>query len=358
MTIEYKDSKRISALSTNGSGTTVTESSINDVSHFEGTVGANYVIGEQITGGTLVGKTITSLSFYLYQLSSGSGGTDTTFTFGIWNRSGVLQKEFGSVNRSSLPIGSAFGDAVKFTGTATDSGYELQTNDVIGLRTNTNPASAWTVEIGMDTTNPYSDGQRALFVQGSSPAITSARDIPFEAVYGQDLKPTNVQDNSILVEKDTGNRYWFSDPPTFQDDFSSADNWVDVGSNVGVNTSTDVIDWSTPTGSSQLDLTSHDLVTVNNTKWVFRFKLVIDNLTQGSSTEQQQLAIGLSDGNQTIDGTESQKFNGLRFQVNNSSKNIRHISFDGGNPFGAGGSIFSTAISETTFYIIYCYKVM
>ena len=49
MTIEYKDSKRISALSTNGSGTTVTESSINDVSHFEGTVGANYVIGEQIT---------------------------------------------------------------------------------------------------------------------------------------------------------------------------------------------------------------------------------------------------------------------------------------------------------------------
>ena len=105
MTIEYKDSKRISALSTNGSGTTVTESSINDVSHFEGTVGANYVIGEQITGGTLVGKTITSLSFYLYQLSSGSGGTDTTFTFGIWNSSGVLQKEFGSVLELQLTLG-------------------------------------------------------------------------------------------------------------------------------------------------------------------------------------------------------------------------------------------------------------
>ena len=48
----------------------------------------------------------------------------------------------------------------------------------------------------------------------------------------EENKPTNVQDNSILVEKDTGRRYWFDEATavTLSDDFSS-DNWTDVGSN-------------------------------------------------------------------------------------------------------------------------------
>ena len=29
--------------------------------------------------------------------------------------------------------------------------------------------------------------------------------------YNNDIRPTNVQDNSILVEKDTGRRYWFDE---------------------------------------------------------------------------------------------------------------------------------------------------
>ena len=51
-----------------------------------------------------------------------------------------------------------------------------------------------------------------------------------------DVKPTNVQDNSILVEKDTGNRYWKTPPTvTFQDDFSTSPNgWTSVGSTVTI----------------------------------------------------------------------------------------------------------------------------
>ena len=58
----------------------------NDVAHFEGTVGAGFVIGQQITSGNnLIGNTITDLSFYLYKLSTGSSNCDTeTFTIGVW----------------------------------------------------------------------------------------------------------------------------------------------------------------------------------------------------------------------------------------------------------------------------------
>ena len=358
MTIKFLDSKRIVGLSTSGSGTTVTESSINDVSHFEGTVGTNYIIGEQITGGTLVGKTITSLSFYLYQLSSGSSGTDTTFTFGIWNSLGVLQKEFGSVNRSSFPIGTAFGNAVKFTGTATESGYVLATNDVIGLRTNTNPASAWTVEIGMYDGNSYSDGQRALFVQDSSPSITSARDIPFEAVYDQDLKPISVQDNSILVEKDTGKRYWFDENKVSTSELKAHYNFDSIGGGTtltnqattgdglgssanGVNTSItlDTTNEKLGTGAYSFNGSSSKVVLGSASDWTFLsdatsntwsiawWMIYDDTLASGHTI------MSTTDGSTQTDGM---------FIDNSGSGTLRLIQVDGNN-----GS-WSSAIPDNT----------
>jgi hypothetical protein len=364
MTINYLDSKRISALSTSGTGTTVTSSGINDVSHFETAVGLNYVIGEQITGGTLVGKTITSLSFYLYKLSTNSGVADTTFTFGIWNSSGLLQKEFGSVNRSSLPIGSAHGDAVKFTGTATNSGYELQTNDIIGLRTNSNPndSGEWTVEIGMDTGNTYSDGKRALFVQGSTPSTPhTTRDVPFEAVYDQDIKPTNVEDNSILVDKDTGNRYWFDNTPTFEDDFSGADNWTDDGNDVVVNTGTNVIDWASLADGAE-DLTYYDLTSVSDTKWVADFDITFDAVTSGSDTDGTYLVIAL-DSVTTVPNSSPHDALGIAYELDNTPNNnasIEVFSCDGLNlydsmelntPTGTVNVFTETAQASETQYV-------
>ena len=34
--------------------------------------------------------------------------------------------------------------------------------------------------------------------------------------YNNDIRPTDIQDNSILVEKDTGNRYWFTSGAFFK----------------------------------------------------------------------------------------------------------------------------------------------
>ena len=49
-------------------------------------------------------------------------------------------------------------------------------------------------------------------------------------------KPTNVQNNSLLVEKDVARRYWFSEAttPTFESDFSSSTGWTTVGSNISI----------------------------------------------------------------------------------------------------------------------------
>jgi hypothetical protein len=175
-----KDTARRYWFDARGADTTTTNSNVNDVAHFELQVGANYVIGEQITSGNaLIGKEITSLSFWLYKLNSGTSGTET-FTFGIWDSSGALQKEYGSITRGEIPQGSTYTDAQKFTKTDSD-GYVLQENDIIGVRTDTNPNGAWTVEIQQRDSDVYSNGQRALFIQGSTP-VTSAKDIGFEVV--------------------------------------------------------------------------------------------------------------------------------------------------------------------------------
>ncbi len=43
-------------------------SNVNDVAHFEGNVGAGFVIGEQIqAGNSLIGKTITGLTFISFE---------------------------------------------------------------------------------------------------------------------------------------------------------------------------------------------------------------------------------------------------------------------------------------------------
>jgi hypothetical protein len=164
-----------------GADTTTGNTNVNDVAHFEGTGLTNFVIGEQITSGNaLIGKEITSLSFWLYKLNSGTSGTET-FTFAIWNSSGALQKEYGSVTRGEIPQGSyPTTGAQKFTKTDSD-GYLLQENDIIGVRTNSDPNNAWTVEITQRDSDVYSNGQRALFTQGSTPT-TSAKDIGFEVV--------------------------------------------------------------------------------------------------------------------------------------------------------------------------------
>src|SRR3990170_2377286 len=73
-------------------------------------------------------------------------------------------------------------------------------------------------------------------------------------------------DNLLFVNGDLG--------VTFQDDFSGADNWVDVGTKVAVNTTTDVIDWDCRRDGTDQH-TSFDLITIIPDKWILRWKCTI-----------------------------------------------------------------------------------
>ena len=157
---------------------------VNDVAHFEGTVGAGYAIGEQIqAGNSLIGKTITGLSFDLYKLSTGASNCDTeTFTFGIFDTSGNLEHSFGNLVCSDITnTGSAHTDAVTYT--KSDGSHVLVENEVVAIRTNDNPNSQWTVEVTQRNSDVYSNGQRAILNSPYTSWTTSGNDVGFNASY-------------------------------------------------------------------------------------------------------------------------------------------------------------------------------
>ena len=110
---------------------------------------------------------------------------------------------------------------------------------------------------------------------------------------GEQTKPTNVQDNSILIEKDTGERYWFSEAlaPTY------GGNDVTWTQTIGSSTS-DTFYILKDTGNDLMDIKaagncgtwadpSIGYVTLGSTlsssSWIVRFKLVFNTVTAEST---------------------------------------------------------------------------
>jgi len=105
---------------------------------------------------------------------------------------------------------------------------------------------------------------------------------------------------------------------SFKDDFST-DNFTNVaGTKVGVNTTTEVMDWqSSGTGiyneGEVVDLLG---VNVDSTKWVLRFKLDINTLIEGTDGTANDLFVGLSDDNTSLPNV-SQNYLGWRITAQN-----------------------------------------
>ena len=144
----------------------------------------------------------------------------------------------------------------------------------------------------------------------------------------EETKPTNVQDNSILVEKDTGRRYWSSGyfpsaTVTRSDDFSS-DGWTDNDSTyIGVSGGS--MNWNCKRDGSN-DASVYDL-TSTSANWVLRFKLTVTNVS--SSTQAGNgFYVGLSDSIQTAGQSTSQDFIGVSI-YNDNTDTYRTIDADG-----------------------------
>ena len=116
-------------------------------------------------------------------------------------------------------------------------------------------------------------------------------------------RPTNVQDNSLLIENDTARRYWFDANPLLDDDFST-DDWTDSGANVGISSGVMNfdIDRTTTDQSSYYQLSR----ALSDTKWTMRLHDVIVTTKSGGV----EVFIGVSSN--TSGAQTAQDFLGLK----------------------------------------------
>ena len=173
----------------------------------------------------------------------------------------------------------------------------------------------------------------------------------YDGISSTTNKPTNIQDNSLLVEKDVARRYWFSAEsartPTFEDDTFST-GWTETGSGSSwsvTNNALTFVDSSAGTERLYYDNTS----TISDTAWVTRFKLNITAFTQGTSATSEWVLFGWS--STTADSASTQ--DAVLFTIRNNSGNASFaVTANGsGAPNGSLGQADLELLQTGTFYI-------
>ena len=246
MTIEYKDSKRIvglSQLAITHDTTSSTESSgsVSSLTH-NMTVADNsnrvliacvssYGSAPTITGVTWNGDSMTAVpnsesyqsgsnnrTQLYYIIAPDTGSHSIVASFSGSATCGIGGMSFYNVHQTT-PVGA--GNTSSATSTATSS--LALTPTVTGSWIIAMISSSSSLGSATGLTQSYTEGTNALLRGGrnESPTIGSANTVGWGTSnsshamsgcaiipYG-DEKPTDVQDNSILVEKDTARRYWF-----------------------------------------------------------------------------------------------------------------------------------------------------
>ncbi len=236
MTIEYKDSKRIVALSTEslltssdytsgnfttvGSTVTVTNNSIVFSSTPSNSDNGQY---KQITA--LEESDVWSIDF---KVNQSSGNTyDCYFLFlsatdGVPYATGnniikiqtqgtgymrwVLTKRVSGTNTSSNASNNSYSYNTDYYGTLSSDGTNITLKIWTSSARSGSPSVTLTVAVsGVGTMNYIQHRSR-----NSGDSNTWSGTVSEVALSRTPAKPTDVQDNSLLIEKDTANRYWFS----------------------------------------------------------------------------------------------------------------------------------------------------
>ena len=140
-------------------------------------------------------------------------------------------------------------------------------------------------------------------------------------------KPTSVQDNSILVEKDTGNRYWFetATAPTYSGDLGT---WATDGTQV--TESSDVVTMNIQTRSTNQAVTNDLGANLSDSAWVMRCKLILSTITGGSgSTVYLELGVGSASASTGFaNGGITQDFIGLQQRKSSDTDGWGLVGYD------------------------------
>ena len=177
----------------------------------------------------------------------------------------------------------------------------------------------------------------------SNSSITATGGTITTVTGGEQSKPTNVQDNSILVEKDTANRYWFNANPLFTDNFSS-DNFTHADTKTSV--SNNKFNWEIELDNS--DDTAYQALdfTLDNSSWVMRFKINFDTLSLTSNPGAfGKFVLASSNAGQ------SGSFDWIGFErYVSSASNTWGLRYGNNTSGNSGSDNFTTAPSASSTY--------
>jgi hypothetical protein len=200
MTIEYKDSKRIVALSSDYPPTPestatyqVTDTSGGEVLHSA----VRTTSAEAIkSGSVLIGKTVSKVEFALAKSGSPTG----TVTAGVFNSSGSLLYTFGTIDVSTISTSTS--PYVWYAFENTVSTYTLSQNEYVGIRYSGGDSSNWIV-VRHDDVSPPFDGINSVWSRGYDNGNWqdfTGIDVSFKLYLATEgsrsVTLSNVQDNS------------------------------------------------------------------------------------------------------------------------------------------------------------------
>ena len=337
MTIKYLDSKRISALAYELNAYT-TESAYDTTGV---TYGAESPLSTSqirrgikiLSGSSAIGKIIRKVSTKFRGTSSPTG----SLYFKVY-RSGSAISTSEALDVSTLTTSFVLKELTLDTKVTleADDRVVAEYTDATGSMTvhflyNNNPS---TIASGFEHTSwngsAWSDiNYDLMFAFDSTPAS-------YTNPTG-DVKPTNVQDNSILVETDTARRYWFDaesdNTIAFEDDFSS-DTWTGCKINACDNGAPTTVTISGGDLSAvNVNVASDDRMrkalglTLSNTAWIYQFEANV------SSTGTHSTLIGLVTSGGNMNNTS------ILCDYNGSNKIIMREYNSGLTEMGSGISI-------------------
>jgi hypothetical protein len=234
MTIEYKDSKRITAVSSDWTA----DVSSNITWSTTGKVGWNIsgtTISRTGSDGWSTSKIQSTDTFtvgdgaFMIEFSGNEGSTMLGFnkgTLGYYYGSGSPQ------NSADFSIYLAGGSRVEVYESGTknyDSGGSRNANDKFRIEVSNSGVVKYYLQEGgtgsfdlKHTSSSTASG--TYFIQANAYSASSEATVHSKTVPTTVAKPSNVQDNSILVDKDTARRYWKSSSEDLKAYYKFADN--------------------------------------------------------------------------------------------------------------------------------------
>jgi hypothetical protein len=263
MTVEYKDSKRITALSTDWTADVTS----NITWSTTGKVGwdiSGTTISRTGSAGWSTSKIQSTDTFtvgdgaFMIEFSGIANDLNSTM---LGLNKGTLGYHYGGgspQNNCDFAIYVAGGSRVEVYESGTknyDSGGSRNANDKFRIEVSNSGVVKYYLQEGgtgsfdlKHTSSSTASG--TYFIQANAYASTSEVTVHSKTVATAVAKPSNVQDNSLLVEKDTARRYWFDAESTSNVTWNDS---TDVGCSISGNTITKTASNSWTSGIGQTD---------------------------------------------------------------------------------------------------------